>query len=331
MGRPSARTTGSARVAVLGSSSVRGARMRQALAEFGLPGSRVALYGVADKEEPILSEYDGEARLIQTPDLEELVSKDVVFLCETGQLVERLVAAEAASTRLVDLVRLSKPASPVKVVHMDVNPEDAEHHRGLLAVPHDLATLLIDLLHPLERELGCEEVVAAMLRPAADFGEAGVEELREQTVRLLNFSRPPSDVLGRQLAFNVLPQSVLPDASSRLEDRIASEVRELLGWSNDRLALRLAAVPVFYGHTVQLRVRLSRETTPQQLSEILAGLGVAVDGKRTPLEQSAERGTSVAEISPDGLDGFWLWAVAGEAHARSAELAVRTAAAVSDL
>ena len=78
---------------------------------------------------------------------------------------------------------------------MDVNPDAAKEHDGRLAVPHPVAILLADLLAPLERELGLRDAVAVVLRPAADFGQDGIEELREQTVRLLNFSEIPSATL----------------------------------------------------------------------------------------------------------------------------------------
>ena len=68
----SASPTGTARAAVLGSTTSCGTRLRQMLAEFGVPGSRVDLYAAVDSAEPILSEYKGEARLVQKPDLDEL-------------------------------------------------------------------------------------------------------------------------------------------------------------------------------------------------------------------------------------------------------------------
>ena len=105
MARLSASSTGTARVAVLGSTTNDGVRLRQALAESGLPGARVDLYGATESEEPILSEYDGEARLIQTPNVEELLDHDVVFLCEPGEIVERLLDRAGRETAIIDVAR----------------------------------------------------------------------------------------------------------------------------------------------------------------------------------------------------------------------------------
>ena len=334
MNRLSVRPPGTARVAVLGSSSDCGASLRKALAEFGMPGSRVDLFNSMEEDEPVISEYDGVARLIQQPDIAQIASRDLIFLCERGKIVEQVVGMTSAT--VIDLADARPRGERPTVVHMDINPEAAHEHHGMLAVPHDLSTLLSDLLHPLEQTLGCVEVVAIILRPAADFGEPGVEELRQQTVRLLNFASPPSEVLGRQLAFNLLPQAVLPDGGESLAQRVAAEVGELLGWGENRLAVRLVGAPVFYGHTAELRVRLAHEVTTDRVREVLDEAGFAAsatgeDARMTPMDVSQVRDTCVAEVVADGTGGFWLSAVSGEAHARGAELAVRLAGAVCDL
>jgi aspartate-semialdehyde dehydrogenase len=321
-------------VAVLGSSSNCGSSLRQALAEFGMPGSRVDLYNSVEENEPVISEYDGEARLIQQPSVAEIASRDLIFLCERGEVAERVVGMTSAT--VIDLADARPGGARPTVVHMDINPEAARDHHGILAVPHQLSTLLSDLLYPLERTLGCVEVVAMVLRPAADFGEPGVEELRQQTVRLLNFTSPPSEVLGRQLAFNLVPQSLLPDGCESLEQRVPAEVGELLGWGENRLAIRLVGAPVFYGHTAELRVRFAHEVMQDRVREILEQSGLAESAtaegaKATPMDVSNVRDTCVAEVVADGTGGFWLSALSGEAHVRGAELAVRLAGEVCDL
>jgi hypothetical protein len=51
----------------------------------------------------------------------------------------------------------------------------------------------------------------------------------------------------------------------------------------------------------------------------------------TPLDVTEESWTRLSGLSNDGLGGFWLWGVAGEAGARGAQQAVRLAVAVCGL
>src|SRR5262245_50992417 len=99
MSRSAAEGVRAARVAVIGAESPCGAFLREALAEQGVPGSRVDLFG-ATHGEAVLSEYDGEARLIQEPDPRELGGHDLVFLCDASE-ASRQLAAEPARGRLV--------------------------------------------------------------------------------------------------------------------------------------------------------------------------------------------------------------------------------------
>jgi len=162
-----------------------------------------------------------------------------------------------------------------------------------------------------------------------------VEELREQVVRLLNFDEVPVDTFGRQLAFNIIPQIGLSCEAQDVETLAARQVAQLLGWSRERLTLKLLTAPIFYGHGLLLRLRLRDSAKLIRVRSILeAGSFVESEGANapaTPIDVTGEKTIRLAELSDDGCGGFWLWAVAGEMGARTAEQAVRLAGAVADL
>lgn len=308
------------RVAVVGASTPSGTALREALARFGLPGAQVNLYGSAGGE-AVISEYDGEARLIQGPELAEIVAHDVVYLCESGTLARDVARAVGPDTLVIDVVGgLGKNAN---LADPDLEPSAARDLGGVLAVAHPLAAIFAELLRELDRRFGVERIEAVILRPAADYGEAGLEELREQTVRLLNFTELPTSVFGRQLAFNILADD------SGEEQKIVQDLEGLLGWPDRRLTLRLVTVPVFHGHCFQVHLRLRADSS---LEEVGAVLGQArmlqppgADQPATPLDVATETRIGLSRLSEDGLGGYWLWAVAGEATAAGADRAVRLA------
>ena len=75
----------------------------------------------------------------------------VVFLCERANL-----ALPATRPLVIDLTG-SGEAQPV---HLDINPETARSHDGPLAVPHALALVLAELLHPLASDPGLDQAIA---------------------------------------------------------------------------------------------------------------------------------------------------------------------------
>jgi aspartate-semialdehyde dehydrogenase len=195
--------------------------------------------------------------------------------------------------------------------------------------------VIAEILRPLQLALGVLEAAATVMRPAADFGEEGIEELREQILRLLRFEKTPKSIFGQQLAFNLIPQSLLARPEEGLERRLASEVALLVGWETGRLAIRLVAVPVFLGHALSLRLKFEREVSVEGVAAAIGRSRTLSPPRRisalTPLGAPEERRTEIGEIVEDGIGGFWIWAIAGEAGAAAAEHAVDAAASVADL
>ena len=330
MSRPCASSNGKARIAVVGASTVDGVHLRAALAQHGVSGARVDLYGATSGKEVALSEYAGEARMIQEPEVEELARHELIFICEPGDAVSRL-AHESPGSVLIDL----HGCLSAQVLPLGLAPREVAANGNRFAVPHPLALVLAEVLQPLHRELGLAESTAVVIRPAADFGQRGVEELRDQTVCLLNFSQVPVTTFGRQLAFNIIPDTLLAVGPRGLESRINREVADLLGWAESRLAVKLLAAPVFYGHGLQLRFRLARDTSLEEVRSVLENDGLLRSSTAkpvaTPLDLLGEMRTSLSELSEDGMGAYWLWVVAGETAARGAQSAVRLAATLFDL
>ena len=330
MSARSADTERKARVAVVGAPTAVGGQVRDALAAARVPGARVDLYGSSGGE-VVLSEYAGEARMIQEAQLEEVRDHEIVFICEEGEVARRIADEANEECLIIDLLGCLPAEAGPRRVHLDLRPEiEAAGPGGCYTVPHPLTLLLSELLQPIEQEFGLAEAVCVVIRPAADFGEQGVEELREQTVRLLRFAEVPVETFGQQLAFNIIPQNQLSKHEPGVERRIAEEVTELFGWESPRIGVKMVTAPIFHGHAIQMRVRPERDAAPERMAEVLGRFGGAgKSGAATPLD--AEAGVSLSDLSPDGLGGFWIWAVASETQGRGAEHAVRLAARMGRL
>jgi hypothetical protein len=323
-------------VAVVGAASDDGARLREALAAAGVPGARVDLYGGGGHDcdaagnEVALGEYDDEPRVIQPPDITEVARHDVIFICEEGPVSRRIANEIGPGSIVIDLLDCLPPETYPRRTHVDLDPGPAGTvEGGCFSVPHPLTLVLVELLVPLERAFGIVEATAVIMRPAADFGVRGLDELREQTIGLLRFAEVPVATFGRQLAFNLIPQHALPAGGRDVEARIVRETTALVGWPEPRLGVRLVVAPIFHGHGLHLRFRLAQPATDRDVARLLGESTNLADGGVTPLE-AGER-VCWADLSHDGLGGFWLWAVCGEAPRRGAEQAVRLAARLRPL
>lgn len=323
------------RIAIVGAESPPGIFLKSTLEESRVPGRQVDLFG-ATRGETVLSEYAGEARIIQDPDLDDVSDHDVVYVCERGPAAETILESLGSTNLLVDMTGSERARSRGRLAHVDMLPPtgSGEAGTGVYTIPHFLSIAIADLLGPLQDGPGLNEVVVVALHPAADLGDAGVEELRRQTVNLLNFTGLPVETFGRQLAFNLIPESLFPLETAGLSARLAGEVGGLLGWSEPRLTASLVMVPVFFGHCLQVRVAPARGVTASVAEEWLRqvpGLEIGGSGNAaTPVESGGSGRFLVSDITEDGLGGVWFWAVLEDAGLAAARQAVRLADMLCD-
>gem|GEM_PF-3333406 len=322
---------GDTRIALVGAQASEGVRIKKVLEAMQVDGSRVDLFGSCDGEQS-LSDYNGEARVIQEADRAAIERHGLIFLCEPDSFTERYLADPEKDTVALDLTGTGYRRGGLDLAHDRFRPPAPAAAGGLWCVPDSLSLLLAEILQPLVEDAGLEEVTAFVLRPAADFGDSAVEELRKQTVQLLNFGSPPTECFHRQLAFNAVPDRYVPAGGG--EDRHRRIVREtavLTRIDPGRLYLEMAVLPMFYGHGAMIRIRTDRDAAVDRLYEILdAQEGIQAssgDGGCTPMEVNGRGGTSVSLIRRAGNHRreFWLWAAADDADTRAAVQAIRLA------
>jgi aspartate-semialdehyde dehydrogenase len=319
MARPIA-DRASGRIALLGAASPAGAHVKTALADRGVAGARVDLYG-HQTDVAVLSEYDGEARLVQSAGDLTADGCAALFVCEPGHDHDALATAAASGALVIDLTG-SVPGTVLA-------GSAASPSTRLIAIPHPLTTLLGALLAPVRAAVGLAGVSAFVLRPASDFGEPGLEELREQTVRLLRFESTPTEVFGRQLAFNVIPEHLFPAAEENAGMRVVAECRALLDAPDLPLSLSLALAPVFYGHAIALHAATEKPGRDLVIAALRAAPGVRVASDEdlgTTLDAPEEPGVTVVRVEDAGPSAFAIWALGSEAGAAAAAGAISIAA-----
>ncbi len=309
------------RVAIVGAGGAVGGWVREALAAHGVAGHRVDLFGGSPGGETVLSEYAGEARVLQSLEPDSLDGHDLVISCEAGP---RLRVPERSL-----LISLFPASEGSVLVHEPLRPRPESVHR--VRVPDSIAVVLAELLAPL-RSFAPRSVSAVVLRPAAAHGAEGLDELREQTVRLLRFESPPTEVFGKPLAFNLIPEPFVSGAPTGV-GRIAADVTEILGPGAPEVTARMATAPWFHGHVLFVRLQgLTADRTG--LRDTLSGaqsVELLDDGSGfTAADGPEERRTVVFHAEREG-DGAWILALAAEAETAAARQAVAVAAAAGRL
>lgn len=234
-----------------------------------------------------------------------------------------------------------EPDVPLVVAALDTAALADYRERMLVACPSPATVQLLAALQALHGAVGLERVNVTVLEPASAGGQAAVQELARQTAELLNARAISPRHYPRQIAFNVLPDTVDTDAHghSGAERTLAREVQRLLGLAAPAVNATVAYVPVFFGAVQVLHIETRTEITVERARNLLntqPGVKVLDDAHQddaNPVEIAAGEGAEVCigriredSSHPRGLD---LWVVADNVRRVAAANALAVARALA--
>jgi aspartate-semialdehyde dehydrogenase len=315
----------SLRVGIAGAASLRGQDLKTYLEESGFPAGEVRLLD----EEPqagILTEVGGEAALIQAVDEDSFLGLRFVFFAGTRAFARQhgLAAARAGAT-VIDLTGelAGEAGARPWIPRLDaVLPPPARANSrewsGRIFLAPSAPAVVACSFSAAVAPCGARRVVMVFFSPASERGKEGVEELSQQTVKLLSLQAIPQDVFDSQVAFNLLDRWGAGSAERLADARgaMAREVREYLDGRAPVPALGLIQAPVFYGHAFAAFAEFQRAPHLVAVGAQLeaAGFQMAGDDEPGPSNVSVA-GETHAVLSAAAADGgvehgYWFWGAA---------------------
>jgi hypothetical protein len=290
------------------------------------PAARRRLFHTAGAEEHLIAEVCGEAAMVAPlADGGVLEGTDVVVVTATP--------APAAAAALLSWLRANPAAVLVDLTQPGLAPAESQ---PLLAAPppggrevrwfHLAAPALwapgrvLMALAP----LAPTDAALTLLLPAADFGEAGIEELaRQAAARLSGRATDKPATLPGVLAFDAVPT-----APARL-----GALRAQLTALFPRLPCRLAAahVGVFHGNAAALTVRAASAADATRAAALLRGApGIRLARRNEHPHLTVAVDTDEIVCADIESEGGWVtaWVFADAVRAGGAQVVADTVAAV---
>src|SRR3989304_6094423 len=119
----------------------------------------------------------------------------------------------------------------VPLVVPEVNPDDLNWHKGIIANPNCSTIQMVVVLKPIHDAARIKRVVVTTFQSVSGTGQKAMDELLQQTKDILNFKEAKCNVYPYQIAFNVLPHidKFLENDYTKKERKVtANEVRAIL-------------------------------------------------------------------------------------------------------
>lgn len=269
-------------VAIVGATGAVGNVMREILEERDFPVKSIKLlssYRSAGKK----LEFSGEEITVEELTKDSFDGVDIV-LSSAGSTVSKKFMPTAVDRGCVVVDNTSAfrmdPDTPLVVP--EVNPDAAFRHNGLIANPNCSTIQMVVALKPLHDAVKIKRVVVSTYQSVSGAGWSAVEELREQTVAVIEKRDYKNKVFPHSIAFNALPQipqkdAFLDNGYTTEEMKMVNETKKILEDDSIRITATTVRVPVFYAHSESVNIETEKKLTASEAREILSNApGVTV-------------------------------------------------------
>ncbi|NLV71793.1 MAG: aspartate-semialdehyde dehydrogenase [Actinobacteria bacterium] len=324
------------RVAVAGATGAVGRAMRSILEERRFPVKELVALATA-KSAGTRLEFAGEEVICQELTPESFKGIDLaLFSAGGGTSLKFAPYAKEAGCVVVDNSSAWRMEPNVPLVVPEVNPDDVDWHTGIIANPNCSTIQMVVALKPLHDEAQIKRVVVSTYQAVSGTGAKAINELMQQTTRLLADEAPEIVVYPHQIAFNCLPHIdvFLEDGYTKEERKMVDETKKIMGDDSIAVTATCVRVPVVYGHSESVNLQFARPLSVERAKELLAGApGVRLvddpDDKLypMPIEAAGKDDTYVGRIrvDPTAENALNLWVVSDNLRKGAALNAVQIA------
>jgi aspartate-semialdehyde dehydrogenase len=252
-------------VAIVGSTSLLGKELQDLLESRGLPVGRLTLLET-EEYAGLLQEFAGDIRITQVISPDAFEDVDLAFFSCSPEIMQAYIASGAKFPGLT--IDLTQAGHAGTLYLHGISDSRVLRPKGYFVSPHPAAIVIGRILSALHNTFAVQTATVTVLEPASERGNAGVDELQEQTVSLLNFQGVEKKVFAGQLAFNILPET---EVESRAEARILDQLDLIFGKTVPKPAITALQAPVFHSHTFAITVDLVGMPAVQEVWALLTG------------------------------------------------------------
>ncbi|MBQ6137730.1 MAG: aspartate-semialdehyde dehydrogenase [Kiritimatiellae bacterium] len=308
-----------------------GTEMIKVLNERNFPlNGKVQVFASRERDEQIL----GETYHVLKADENCFKGLDIVlFAGKTDVAIQLKDACVKAGAKMIDNSRAFRQDPEVPLVVPQVNPEDLDWNKGVIANPNCTTAIMLEAVAPLHKAKGLKRVVAATYQAASGAGQPGLNELEDQIRAYAKGEALEVKAFQHQLMYNLIPHIDKFNEENwyTLEElKMLNESRKMLHHPTLKLSCTCVRVPIARAHSESLNLEFENEITPADAREILSkceGVRVVDDplngGYPMPLDATAKydvlAGRIRQDISRDDKKGLEMF-VSGDQLLRGAAL-----------
>ena len=245
----------------------------------------------------------------------------ITFFSAGSAIAEKWAPIAAKKTIVIDNSKYFRMDKDIPLVVPEVNADTLKKYKNknIIANANCSTIQLVLALKPLHDQFKIKRVIVSTYQSVSGAGNAHINELEEQSKKVLDKQKVISKNFTKQIAFNVIPHidTFMEDRYTKEEWKMTVETKKILD-SNISLSATCVRVPVFVGHAESVNVEFNSEVNANKIRECLEkapGCKVVDETKDggyiTPVESRGDFTTYISRIRDDKTEknSINMWVV----------------------
>ena len=259
-------------IAVAGATGAVGRKMLEILEERGFPVGNLKVLASARSVGQTLS-FKGNPFTVEELNENSFEGVDIA-LFSAGSSASRQFSPSAVKSGciVIDNSSAFRMEKDIPLVVPEVNPEALGSDPGIIANPNCSTIQMVVALKPIHDKFKIKRVVVSTYQSVSGSGQKAIDELEDQTRKLLKAEEVKPDVYPHQIAFNCVPHIdiFMDNGYTKEEMKMVDETRKILGDSSIRVSPTTVRVPVFYSHSESLNVETEKPVSAQVVKDLFS-------------------------------------------------------------
>lgn len=273
------RISGRLNVAVVGATGAVGQKIVQLLEQRNFPLDQLKLLSSARSAgKKVL--FKGQELTVEEAKPESFEGIHIALFSAGGSVSKALVPeAVKRGAVCVDNTSAFRMDPDTPLIVPEVNMEDVQSHKGVIANPNCSTIQMVVALKPLYDRYGMKRIITSTYQAVSGAGTSAIEETLQQTRDILEGNEISKDVLPvsslpvkHQIAFNAIPQiDKFEDNGFTFEEmKMINETRKIMNDDSLELTVTCVRIPVIYGHSESVYVELEKDFDLAEVKQLLA-------------------------------------------------------------
>jgi len=258
-------------VAIVGATGAVGAELLKVLAERDFPIGELKLLAT-ERSSGKKIKYLGKEYTVEATKPESFADIDIALFA--GGAASKMFAHEAVARGavVVDNSSTFRYDKDVPLVIPEVNPEDVDWHKGIIANPNCSTIIMLTALKPLHDAAGIKRIVVSTYQAVSGAGREGIEELENQVRQIAYGEEPKVKAFSYQIAFNLIPQiDVFQDNDYTKEEmKMVWETQKMLHDDDIAISATTIRVPIYRSHSEAINVEFKKPLSAEAARKVLA-------------------------------------------------------------